>query len=709
MGKKWNRSKCNQFLEKTFRTLARPKNPEGSSPKNFVDDTYRRFIEGAYKDRRKRALMNYCDRIMKEFPKGFSKNAAKERSDVYEEFVNTELLPSRNYNLMDYCGALRVAAAMWMLEQISAAGKLQEALAYLPDPDKVLPDEERIYNVSHPAFPSELVESMTLAITLRYMRGDEELKDYHLGNCVITEHMVNGRKLRDDYQKLLALLPKDQVLKSCKLFKRKVWECVDLSLRCQELMAEKIADHIKTVIPKVRQLETSFKGLSGRIQAPLGPVSSVQGLDNVKPKQFSPTNIFSGMFAPGSDDTVLESLRVVKVGSDLQDMFSEVVCNFDLLLSADKEQLLTKGLDEPLAERLHAFHATDLFGLCFALFYLVDMDDDMPWLMYSGGMLMSYVYDRLPWYSEKSDGNEIKFIYGKLEEETEKLSITHTEEDETKGSYDYYEKEKGLSMAQVLYRTTGTAIPVGHPWTVADIRYFSGGDYDENTVRHLAGMAGLMNMQRFYHEEVPLQALPFQTGPEKTEPVEPAGDKVKALEETVNALRADNARLTDENKRLQDTADWMRRNVDKTVNEFEKALEDSEKYRRELADLRELFFNTENGTAPENGDGPQDDEKPSYPYKPAKKMVVFGGHDSWLKVMRQNFPDVRFMDEKNISFSPDVIKNSDIVWVQNNSMCHSQFWNVVRYVGLYNKQMRYFTSAGTDRCSRQMVEADNAG
>ena len=175
----------------------------------------------------------------------------------------------------------------------------------------------------------------------------------------------------------------------------------------------------------------------------------------------------------------------------------------------------------------------------------------------------------------------------------------------------------------------------------------------------------------------------------------------------IESLKKTAETTQEENEKLRNSLDWMERNVDKTVTEFEKLLKEVEKDRDELKDLRELVFNSENGLMDDESiEKKEEEEEIRYPYSLQKKMIVFGGHDTFLKVMRQNFPDTRFAGDKVSMFNPSMLKNVDIVWVQTNSISHSLYWSIVKYVGLYGKQLRYFTSGGIERCSRQMVEAD---
>jgi hypothetical protein len=124
---------------------------------------------------------------------------------------------------------------------------------------------------------------------------------------------------------------------------------------------------------------------------------------------------------------------------------------------------------------------------------------------------------------------------------------------------------------------------------------------------------------------------------------------------------------------------------------------------RELAELRDLVFNRDN----EEAERPEKAEVHiTYPYTTRKRTVVFGGHDSFLKVIKPMLPTVRFVDAENLSFSPDIIRNADVVWIQNNRMGHSQFFSIVKQCKLAGVQMRYFGYASAEKCAEQLVKED---
>ena len=172
-----------------------------------------------------------------------------------------------------------------------------------------------------------------------------------------------------------------------------------------------------------------------------------------------------------------------------------------------------------------------------------------------------------------------------------------------------------------------------------------------------------------------------------------------------------------ENERLKQELDSLKKQLKSVKNTLALTMQESNQERtrlerelktlrmehRELADLRELVFNRE-------ADNQEKLEKVTtqydYPYETRKRTVVFGGHDSFLRAFRPMFTNVRFVDAGYMSYSPDIIRNADVVWIQNNCISHPQYWSIVKNCKQSGVQMRYFGFASAEKCAEQLVTED---
>ena len=84
---------------------------------------------------------------------------------------------------------------------------------------------------------------------------------------------------------------------------------------------------------------------------------------------------------------------------------------------------------------------------------------------------------------------------------------------------------------------------------------------------------------------------------------------------------------------------------------------------------------------------------------------IIGGHDSWGKAIKPLFSNVRFIG-RDVTPHPDIIKNSDVIWIQTNSMSHKYFYKLIDIVRQNNIPVRYFSYASARKCAEQIVLDD---
>ena len=150
-------------------------------------------------------------------------------------------------------------------------------------------------------------------------------------------------------------------------------------------------------------------------------------------------------------------------------------------------------------------------------------------------------------------------------------------------------------------------------------------------------------------------------------------------------------------------------NAEKTAAEAKKELEQqksaAEAEHRELADLREVVFNKEEfDSYDENSDETVDNSK--YPYTIQKSTVIFGGHETWVKVLKPMFKgDIKFI-VKEMKIDVSLVKYADVIWIQCNAIPHRSYYSIVNTARKLGKPIRYFTYASATKCAEQIVEND---
>ena len=86
------------------------------------------------------------------------------------------------------------------------------------------------------------------------------------------------------------------------------------------------------------------------------------------------------------------------------------------------------------------------------------------------------------------------------------------------------------------------------------------------------------------------------------------------------------------------------------------------------------------------------------------RVVIVGGHDSWRRVIKQELDGgVKYIDRDVQHFDPALVQNADAVWIQRNSISHSQFYKIVKLAKSCNIPVRYFGYASVQKCIAQLM------
>ncbi len=644
------------------------------------------YLGGIYGIRRQKAILNYLDRAEKDF-RTFG------LTSIVESFVRHELLPFSNYNQIDSDCDLRIGAALWILEKLRAAGKLGEAYDFIPDmcgdPDTLsLP-----VDFSHPCYDEGLIRSVIYVISNRYGRQE---------NSVITEENAGRKDPDETYRRLLDLLPVEDVERACSEFRIKIWE-----LKTRFMKGQGYYD---------RELERILREIQGKQKSPSpGPLASpVVG-----------TGMPGNLVLPDNNDVT----DLISRGRELMDQSDHFDLEFDRYLWMDRRAVRRESESREVAEALDGFFVKDPYELCFALFYLIDTGDDAVWLLRSGGSLMLYVLKMLPWYVNQDDWEDEDWDAwydgipynrnGWLEQEKPEEQIDF-----------YHEMHGGQNLAQVIYGLCRTVVPTGlHPFEADRKRLIQEG-MDEDKARKITDTAELLFLYE-YRASLSLRSVfPWMSEEDEEDKKEEEPEvntsipklggywgKV-AAEQGIEGL-SDNTAETEDNEKLREELNAAKKQLKTLKNalavtrqeaghervKYEHELKNLRMEHRELADLRELVFNSEL-SEDERKRREEPEKQYRYPYTTRKRTVVFGGHDSFLRAFKPMLPDVKFVDASNLTYSPEIIRNSDVVWIQNNCISHPQYWSIVKNCKQAGVQMRYFSFSSAEKCAEQLVTED---
>lgn len=244
-------------------------------------------------------------------------------------------------------------------------------------------------------------------------------------------------------------------------------------------------------------------------------------------------------------------------------------------------------------------------------------------------------------------------------------------------------KDKGgnrRSLAQIMYETMGAILP-------RDLDLY---DDAHNMLRKfdIRGKNEILMtelMTTLYYAEHQTK-LPIHY--DEVVSAEPAED-IDALKEQMKVLRTRLKKVTDDAHEL-----------DRRARKAEQALEQERiqtgEDRRELAALREVIF-MQDSTADES-------VSITLPYQVKQRIVIYGGHYSWLKGMKEYLTgDIRYIDKDQAIIDRNIIRNADVVRIQTNAISHRQYYAVIDEVRKAGAKVRYFTFASAKKCAEQVA------
>lgn len=183
-----------------------------------------------------------------------------------------------------------------------------------------------------------------------------------------------------------------------------------------------------------------------------------------------------------------------------------------------------------------------------------------------------------------------------------------------------------------------------------------------------------------------------------------AGHAVSKRDAKSDASNADDAGRVAELTRQLKAAKQAAHEKEQLIRQLEEQLRDenrrAEQDRMELRGLRETLFRTRAGEIPEFVTV---ENQIQFPWQVRRRVLIFGGHDTWSKSIKPLLPGARFFERESL---PDLnaIKGADVVWIQANALSHKFYYRIIETARRENILVRYFSFASARKCAEQVVE-----
>ena len=333
----------------------------------------------------------------------------------------------------------------------------------------------------------------------------------------------------------------------------------------------------------------------------------------------------------------------------------------------------------------------DPYELCFALLYLIEADDDLPWLYGVGCGLMAEVIENLPWGIIEYDETDDDAWENWPAELPKSVSLPewYARKYRRKDDFDF-----PRNLAQILYEETGCVLP--RDMDIYGCRAKLLGKYGirGKDAAWLIVLMSCLGTTRRECKALNLDGDAHLWGDVNSERAAESSGEGKE-KELADELKAEIKRL----KSSLHSADQENRETKKTLAALKAA---SEREHRELADLREYVFRQER----EEQADEETPENSQWPYEVQRDTLVFGGHATWVKGIRSILTgNIRFID-KDLVFDIGIVRHADVIWIQPNALSHPMYWRVVDTARMHGKPVRYFSFASWIKCAEQIAAGD---
>ena len=351
------------------------------------------------------------------------------------------------------------------------------------------------------------------------------------------------------------------------------------------------------------------------------------------------------------------------------------------------------------AELLSGYGTDEPYALCAAYLLLEQEKDALANLNELTAIVMICATRHLPWSQDDFGARAGLFEQGRPDY---RLRYEYREADED-GRVDRDAAPDWLaSESQLFYIATGVVPPRNQQPSGELIRWFMSQGIAEPRARELAfgamfayysdaGEHGWKEFDWLFGEEDEEDA-------ERPEGPEEAGEGPAALPPS-GEPSIQTETLIRQIKELQSALHDADRAAGRLKEQLQMAEQKGEADRAELAQLRETLYDLRGGEAPQAGDSGRLVE---LPWQVKRRVVVFGGHDSWRKAVKPLLLGARFYDRDELA-DLNIVRNADVVWLQVNAMSHKYYYRIIDTARKNNIPVRYFGSASAQKCAVQLA------
>lgn len=643
--------------------------------------------------------------------------------DIYsteEEWIEINAFPSPAYDFEERYTFSALGSAIWILDQIREANRMKDLEDVLPITELV--DEIKYPPIWDPCHGTDMIYNVMSAILHRndpdtpnaqFISENERFQRFYMTTALAEGRVSQEWVKRKNFDSILALIPEEVIASAEDIYQEKYWDFVTRYFRTRQVVCKmdvqlkaEIDDFEQRSKDTLLELQEGNHGIARSLTTPsIHPLLAMNPEKIELPVQYAATDYQQMLAKVQSID--IERVRLESREADLSDMLDSFGKEM-WAISSKPYAYMERKYGKEIADIWKDFEITEPYAMCFAFMSLLDKGSDLPWCYCAGVNLHASYASLLPWprmkFNPYNDGiwyhyeeNQEGFLVGPSEEALPKKIRIPEFDDWTKLQFEDKMSEEPddvekFNISHVMYELTGCLMPRKMDRYTPALKILDRYGIRGKKALPLLYCASVLGEARHRSTFSLLQQLLESMQVEREEDASQE-QSVDALQDQIKALKA-------EVKRLKEISYESGREVQAAHDRYESLAQKAANDAQELHDLRELLFNQQNDLL----DEPAGTTELIFPYRTDKRIVVFGGHDSWVKEMKQKFPDIRFID-KGMLPNADLIRHSDEIWIQTNALAHKHFYRIIDEVRKNSIPLRYFTFAGVSKCAEQLVRS----
>lgn len=548
-----------------------------------------------------------------------------------------------------------------------------------------------------------IIEALATAVSLptSLTGGMPDMPSFLLGAALWILDYITDQELEDEFAPLLPAEPDDEIIFRVPAVDDFTHSWADI-LRLMSVLYGRKRKHRKafrsvlSLIDKetVTQLRDSFKDVLldyfGRL---------LEVCTRVKKPAAAARNTppFALVSKPALDDLFASPEPPLSSKEDSPDVL--FLMQTMILVGAPMEELQSELQSRKSAELLAGFTVRDPYMTCAAYLLLEKEGDVLTVLNMLTGAVVACADRHLPW------GLGVPLSYSQpLADGTPDYALRYpfgapAGDEESNDNLPSLEADIGqrLSETQLFYLATGYALPRDVVPSQRLTTWFVEQGLAEGRARELTWGAMISSyLDDWRDRDFWERDFSWDVPDDEDEPVS---------ETKPEAVRDAQSTITSEVEELERQLKEMRRalhDTERAAKQFQDRLLETERQARcdhdELVQLRDTLFRIRSCEETED----TDEISVDLPCQIRRRVLAFGGHDTWRKAIKPLLPGVRFVDRETL---PDIsaLKVADVIWIQPNAISHKFYYRIIDTARKNGIPVRYFGFASARKCAEQLV------